>query len=62
MYTIHLNDLPQTMQTLVRQVISDHEPIRISSPSLPENVVLVPEAVFSPHPQPLSQRERGERK
>jgi PHD/YefM family antitoxin component YafN of YafNO toxin-antitoxin module len=43
MYTIHLNDLPQTMQTLIQQVINDHEPIRISSPSLPENVVLVSE-------------------
>ncbi len=31
------------MQTLIQQVISDHEPIRISSSSLPENVVLVSE-------------------
>jgi PHD/YefM family antitoxin component YafN of YafNO toxin-antitoxin module len=43
MHTIHLHDLPPTMQTLVQQIINDHEPIRISSSSLPENVVLMSE-------------------
>lgn len=43
MYTIHLQDLPSTLQTLIQQVIQDHEPLRITSPSLADNVVLVPE-------------------
>jgi PHD/YefM family antitoxin component YafN of YafNO toxin-antitoxin module len=47
MYTIDLHDLPPTMQTLIQQVISDHEPIRISSPSLAENVILVSELDYN---------------